>query len=796
MPPSHVVLSGVLRQVALASQRAASSAHHGIGAATLFGPCSATNAIAPNSKIIASWPFFWLHHQLATSGSQCLACARGLCTKSGEPPLGVDSPSNTIKPKPKSAELNGNLDASGPATVPSEAISFPAPASAAVAAAAPRQQHPRGKPARLHVRTPSGPPPPLARSLKDKAAKVLSAKAAAAMAAVKAGGGQQPLPREARLQLDTQLAEMPLPPAPYRGRHAAADGPRSVHVTGFYTGHPFTRASAEAVAAKLRNQPLAGGVTVAGVYHDHEDALIIMTHGSPHGSLSSSSQSAQSALSASSASSSAPISVPAVAAVAAASSPPIAAAATTSTPAPAAFGSATATAGATAGAPSSTGLTASGVATDISEPSPLVAAEAIPASAAPLEAAEEFGPMGAGTDGAGAMASPLLAVEAAEAATATAGGGASEAPVFGSLAGRGSRQVGSREGEALFRFPFSEFRCWLPFTDSPCMAVMLLEYGGVAFFNVPESLQTEALMWVAAAAAAALPDGKSADPRMTRPLPRQPQLRGTNRTAEAEAWRQVVERLSMHKEEQLIVVDPNMIAGRGTGRWIRKLDDSLHIWAWDSTTLESIARVLSQSAAIRYYNQECEDMLERYETIMPLGYEAPEQRLSGINRLLFWRSRLPLRDLRQMVFKSSGIRVRLDSRLGLRDPPSGTWESARHHAVWDAIRREFELEDRRDTLMDKTDLLKQSCLDLISANNESFTKRSELSIILLITVEIIISLTDLHSALSAENVGRAFGWMIDSLGVGLGPADAPDGGIAAATTAAVVVQTAPETTVS
>ncbi len=35
---------------------------------------------------------------------------------------------------------------------------------------------------------------------------------------------------------------------------------------------------------------------------------------------------------------------------------------------------------------------------------------------------------------------------------------------------------------------------------------------------------------------------------------------------------------------------------------------------------------------------------------MPLGYE-PSDRLGPLERLLFWRSRLPLRDLRQMVFK-------------------------------------------------------------------------------------------------------------------------------------------------
>ncbi|GIL83180.1 hypothetical protein Vretifemale_11989 [Volvox reticuliferus] len=746
MRPSHVVLSGVLRQVALAFQRAASSAHHSNGAATLYGPYSASN-----NKFIASWLDSWLYHQFGPPGSPChptiLACARGLCMKSGEPPSGVDFPSNASNPK--LAVSDGNLDASGQSTSPSGVVNCFVPAGAASAGpATPRQQHPRGKSARLHVRPPSGPAPPPTRSLKDKTAKVLSAKAAAAMAAVKAGGGQQPLPREARRQLDAQLAEMPLPPAPYRGRHAAADGPRSVHVTGFYTGHPFTRASAEAVAAKLRNQPLARGAAVAGVYHDHEDALIIMTHGSPYNSLLSSSLAAVPPV---------PAAAAATAATVSSSSISAAALASTSAPAAAPLGSATAT----AVAPTATGATAGGVAADVGAPPPLMPAEGSPASAAPFEATDELGPMEAGVDGALTIAPPppLLAAEASEAAVAA--GGASEAPVFGSSVGRGNRQ------------------------DSPCMAVMLLEYGGVVFFNVPESLQAEALMRVAAVT---LPDGMStADPGMGRPLSRQPPLRGPNRTADTEAWRQVVERLSIHKEEQLIVVDPNMMAGRGTGRWIRKLDDSLHIWAWDSTTLESIARVISQSAAIRYYNQVCEDMLERYETIMPLGYEAPDHRFRATTeRLLFWRSRLPLRDLRQMVFKSSGIRVRLDSRLGLRDPPSGTWESARHHAVWDAIRREFELDDRRDALMDKTDLLKQSCLDLISANNESFTKRSELSIILLITVEIVISLTDLHSALSAENVGRAFGWVIDSLGGGLGPADAADGATGAAAVAASV----------
>lgn len=41
-------------------------------------------------------------------------------------------------------------------------------------------------------------------------------------------------------------------------------------------------------------------------------------------------------------------------------------------------------------------------------------------------------------------------------------------------------------------------------------------------------------------------------------------------------------------------------------------------------------------------------------------------------------------------------------------------------------------------------LIKQSCLDLINAHNDTFAKRSEITIIALIATEIVISLCGLH----------------------------------------------------
>ncbi|GLC33398.1 hypothetical protein PLESTB_000071300 [Pleodorina starrii] len=684
------ILSAVFRQVAISSERAAPPIS-GIGAATTAEPISVTRS--GFATLIDSW----------------LLGARGLIGSCSPAGVGFTSVSTrglsagTYHP-PHSDSRNNSSSSSATSSITTSGSASVLSSSSNPAVVTPtRQQVTRSKSTRLHARTASGGPvQPVARG-----PKVPSAKAAAAMAAAKAGG-QLPLPREARMQLDAQLAEMPLPQVPYRGR--AVDGPRTVQVTGFYIGHPFTRAAAEAVAARFQRQPLARGVSVAvaGVYHDHEDALVILHHQSGD---------------------------PPPAPGPATRDPPVATAAGA---APVSVADDAAGVGVS---PPASGSEASTAATGVPEPGgPEPAAVTAAAPSAQEMAAEVAAALGSDPRQAQADAATELEAEGGPAADAPGAGGVTLGPLGNGDGGDdGSRQ------------------------EPCCMAIMLLEYGGVVFFNVPESLHAAALALVAATT---LPDAKPVEGPL--PLPRQPPLLSGSRK-DIEAWQQAVaDKLSMHKEEQLIVVDPNMMAGRGSGRWIRKLDDLLHIWSWDSTNLESIARVLSQSAAIRYYNQECEDMLERYETIMPLGYEPPD-RLSTLDRLLFWRSRLPLRDLRQMVFKSSGIRVRLDSRLGLRDPPSGTWESARHHAVWDAMRREFELDDRRDNLMEKTDLLKQSCLDLISANNESFTKRSELSIILLISLEILISLTDLHSSLSVDNVGRAVGWALQAVGLGAGP---------------------------
>ncbi len=91
------------------------------------------------------------------------------------------------------------------------------------------------------------------------------------------------------------------------------------------------------------------------------------------------------------------------------------------------------------------------------------------------------------------------------------------------------------------------WRCCRTTQDTACMALMLLEYGGVVLFNMPESLHSEALARVAAAAL--LDDRPGAAAELGLGLPREPPQRPGGGRAELASWRQAVaDKLSLHKE--------------------------------------------------------------------------------------------------------------------------------------------------------------------------------------------------------------------------------------------------------
>ncbi|KAG2433222.1 hypothetical protein HXX76_008292 [Chlamydomonas incerta] len=329
-----------------------------------------------------------------------------------------------------------------------------------------------------------------------------------------------------------------------------------------------------------------------------------------------------------------------------------------------------------------------------------------------------------------------------------------------------------------------------------CQAVVLHEYGGLAFFNVPPHLMSDllqrivrivipstALMSVRAAggSSSSSSSGSSSGVSSSSGGSSSAGLAaasagGAAGTASGAVYalgaaaptHQHRHELLLHSEEEEFVIDEAVDRAPRLQRYIRKDGDAYIISRWDSVNMESVARVLSQSAAIRHYNQICEDMLRLYMALVPpdTPHVEPEGRAARWARLLrslaAWRQsrssssggggghsgQLPLKQLRRMVAESTSIHVLLESSLlGVAEPPTSTWASARHHRVWDVVHDEFELDDRQELLAGKAALIKQSCLDLINAHNDTFAKRSEITIIALIATEIVISLCGLHDVL-------------------------------------------------
>ncbi|KXZ54519.1 hypothetical protein GPECTOR_4g584 [Gonium pectorale] len=336
--------------------------------------------------------------------------------------------------------------------------------------------------------------------------------------------------------------------------------------------------------------------------------------------------------------------------------------------------------------------------------------------------------------------------------------------------------------------------------DGPVAAVVLHSYGGVAAFNAPEELLLQVLGRVAEVLRRPVKHTglRPGGPRLGREEEELLELlaeAGSRPGLGPSLLQLLADRLC--REEQKIV-----IKRISKHVWTQKdnANNLYYVQEWDSTNLESISCVVTKSAALRYHDKQLDKLLGRYESIVPLVEEdsteveqgpgrgadmeaGPVRTAHGhgpgggaMARALRWPARVaawlrrsvgsdkePLAALRQLVDRMTANRTFLFCRLCVSEGPSRTWDSGRHYAVWEAMRTEYELDSRLDILMEKADLLKQSCLDRLSANHSTFTKRSEKTIIYLITTEIVISLTDLHGVVSFDNVRHVAALAVQAL---------------------------------
>ncbi len=155
--------------------------------------------------------------------------------------------------------------------------------------------------------------------------------------------------------------------------------------------------------------------------------------------------------------------------------------------------------------------------------------------------------------------------------------------------------------------------------------------------------------------------------------------------------------------------------------------DRVAVPALEPATVDVIALLLAQSVAIDYYEEDLQEILGGLGR--RTDYMARTGRLQGSTR-----------EITRFVGSSISTKNQILAALALLDKPSSTWESEALDRLFRDLRTMLEIEERYKAVADKLRAIQETFelfLDLIA------TRRShlmEMTIILLITFEIVMAL--------------------------------------------------------
>ena len=180
-----------------------------------------------------------------------------------------------------------------------------------------------------------------------------------------------------------------------------------------------------------------------------------------------------------------------------------------------------------------------------------------------------------------------------------------------------------------------------------------------------------------------------------------------------------------------LVVRPSM------KKYFLREKDSVVVPILDIENLEIICRVLGQSAALDFYTRATEQQVEALDAVLSeLATNAGKP---------FWQRPFLFRRLRggrllSRIASSSIVYNKVVSRLGLLDTSRTAWESHEHDIVWQGLRAEYELMERFENLLKRLDIFKEESRFILDVRNERAGTVAEVTIIVLIAVEIIIQI--------------------------------------------------------
>ncbi len=146
--------------------------------------------------------------------------------------------------------------------------------------------------------------------------------------------------------------------------------------------------------------------------------------------------------------------------------------------------------------------------------------------------------------------------------------------------------------------------------------------------------------------------------------------------------------------------------------------------------LKLVSLLLAQSVAMDYYNEDVQEIQQRSDDI------TFSMRTAG---------RLPGRvgDLVRFIGTCMETKNDIIATLALFDKPDATWDDAELDRLYNALRAELEIDDRFRALESKLRMIQENLVLLVDLSQHRSTWRLEMTVVVLIMFEVLISLWQL-----------------------------------------------------
>lgn len=180
--------------------------------------------------------------------------------------------------------------------------------------------------------------------------------------------------------------------------------------------------------------------------------------------------------------------------------------------------------------------------------------------------------------------------------------------------------------------------------------------------------------------------------------------------------------------------DYRVMVRPGLEPWAQFEADHVVLKRLDLNNVSVIGTVLAQTVALEHHEIKVDNMIEIFSGLNKSTEETGEMDISKAR-------------LFKLVAENNNTLTELVTRMRLLGRSDTAWQYAQYDAVWNGLRKDFELEDRFDHLDYKLNLIQTQVKFYLEILQNRKSDTLEWIIIVLISMEILVSLYDMSTKL-------------------------------------------------